>query len=204
MLTCQNITIHKGNNIIVENISFSVFTGACLNIYGSNGSGKTSLINYIATLSDVFKSTILVNNTDILQALEEYKGLICYVGHKNALNLELTVRENLQFWARILGRENTLQPAIECFGLSHYLEYPVSKLSQGWQRKVALTRLLISDAKIWLLDEPFSNLDQESCEYLINLINIRCNQKGIVLLTSHRPIENNNFSHLCINDFIAA
>ncbi len=201
MLTCQNITIQRSGNIVLKNIGFSIFTGGCLNIYGANGSGKTSLINYIATFSDISKSTIFVNNIDILKALEEYKDLICYIGHKNALNLELTVYENLNFWAKMLGRESTLQSSIECFGLSHYSDYPVCKLSQGWQRKVALAKLLISDAKIWLLDEPFANLDHDGREYLINLIKIRCSQKGIVLFTSHQPIENNSFAQLKIEDF---
>ncbi len=201
MLTCQNITISKGNNNILQGLGFSLFQGSCLNIHGANGSGKTSLINYIASLSDTQRSSIFINNNDVLQSLDEYKNLICYIGHRNALSLELSVLDNLKFWARILNREITLDAAIECFKLAPYLNFPVRKLSQGWQRKVALAKLLISDAKIWLLDEPFSNLDNESSLYLLDLIKIRCNQKGIVIFTSHTPIIQQNITHLQISDF---
>jgi heme exporter protein A len=201
MLTCQNITISRGYNILIEKLGFSLFQGSCLNIYGANGCGKTTLMNYLASLSDVSKSSIIVNNIDVLDALDEYRQIMCYIGHKNALRPELTVLENLKFWAKLQHREITLPAAMECFGLTEYADYPIHKLSQGWQRKVALSKLLISDARIWLLDEPFANLDQEGIEYLQNLIKIRCDQKGVVIFTSHTPISNTNVCHLNLKDF---
>ncbi len=201
MLTCQNIEISRGYKTLINNFGVSLFKGSCLNIFGNNGSGKTTLLNYLVSLSEVKQNTILVNQTDILKAQDEYKQLICYIGHNNALYEELTVLENLMFWARIWQREITVPSALECFGLSGYQNYPIHKLSQGWKRKVALARLLISDAKIWILDEPFANLDKASSDYLENLFKIRCNQKGIVIFTSHTPYAGEQITYLNLKDF---
>ena len=125
------------------------------------------------------------NEVNIKDELIAYRSLLLYIGHENALIDGMTVEDNLLFWARMNNMELGLEATIHCFGLQKYLDMPVYMLSQGWQKKVSLARLLLSQAKIWLLDEPFANLDKNSVENLVNVILARCKQGGIAVVTSH-------------------
>jgi len=201
MLTCQNIHIQRGYKVLLPNIGFSLFKGACLNIYGKNGSGKTSFLEYLSTLSGIKENTILVNKIDISNSIDEYRSITHYIGHKNPVDENLTVIDNLKFWAKIYNNEILIPSAIQCFGLDDFLEFEVRQLSQGWRRKLAMSLLLIKNANIWFMDEPFANLDDEGKKYLMDLFRIRCDQHGIVIFTSHTPVEEKFINYLNLADF---
>jgi heme exporter protein A len=201
MLTCQNLTISRGYKTIFSNLGFSLFKGSCLNIYGKNGIGKTSLMNYLATLSDIKKDSIFINNIDIYYQLEEYRSISHFIGHKNPINSDSTVLENLKFWGKLYNQPLTIPSALECFGLEKFTDIQAKKLSKGWQRRLALSNLLIKNANIWLLDEPFSNLDNDGIDYLLSLFKIRCEQHGIVIFTSHNPVVSPTICNINLEDF---
>jgi heme exporter protein A len=187
MLTLDNIAITRNGREVISNFSVTIFPGTCLVISGKNGSGKTTLLKHLSGINNYGSGYIYFNNIDVSNHIDEYHSMICHVGHNNALSSELTVSENLNYWANINNRVETVPAALSVFGLYDLLEYPVGTLSQGWQRKVALTRLLLSGAEIWYLDEPYANLDIESCEALDNMISAKTNNNGIVVIASHKP-----------------
>ncbi len=197
MLTLENVTIARNGITIINGFGVTIFPGTCLVVSGKNGSGKTSLLKHLAGINSYGGGSIYFNNVDVSNHRDEYHSMICHVGHSNALSSELTVYENLEYWANINNRSETISAALSVFGLYDLLTHPVGTLSQGWQRKVALTRLLLSSAVIWYLDEPYTNLDTESCNALDNMIYAKCNNNGIVVIASHKP--ETVLNSICIN-----
>ncbi|MES2677682.1 MAG: heme ABC exporter ATP-binding protein CcmA [Pseudomonadota bacterium] len=188
MLTVNNITVQKNQQLIFKDLGFSTGLGACLILTGKNGSGKTTLLKTIAGLCQASLGEILWNGENVQKFYPEFAADINYIGHKNFLKPELTVLQNLTFYAKLSGTEILLPSAIRYFHLETILEKPVRQLSSGWQKKIMLAKLLCCPATIWLLDEPTVNLDKEGKELLFNLISVRIKDGGIVILTSHNEM----------------
>jgi len=189
LITINQLSFKRNYNKILSDVGITLFPGACLNVVGNNGSGKSSLLKILAGIYPIKPNTIYYHGKDILQDLLEYKKQINYIGHKHGLKLELSVLDNLKFWASLKGWELALDAAIHTLGLTSLVDSAVYQLSAGWQKKVSLARLLLSPASIWLLDEPFSNLDNEGADILKNMIIARLNHNGIVIITSHQKLE---------------
>lgn len=151
---------------------------------GANGSGKTSLIKQIAGLLPVDEGQILWNGQPII-ANEEYKRDLMYIGHKSAVKLDSTVEENLTFWGKLYGTEMLIPAALKFYDLAKFKDTPTGQLSAGWQRRVALARLIIAPCRLWLLDEPTNFLDEEAVALTAGLIESRVKQGGIVIAASH-------------------
>jgi len=202
MLTLENISIARNGRTLIRNFGVTIFPGTCLVVSGKNGSGKTSLLKHLAGINSYGSGNIYFNKIDVSNHKDEYHSMICHVGHSHALSPELTVYENLEYWANLNNRSESISAALFVFGLYDLLSYPVSTLSQGWQRKVALTRLLLSSAVIWYLDEPYANLDTESCKALDNMISAKSNNNGIVVIASHKPEPVLNSIYINLDDIM--
>jgi heme exporter protein A len=204
MLTLNNITCEKGGRTLFKNLSFTVGDCCALILRGSNGSGKTSLLNIIACLAKPAGGEILYANEKVTgEHWNEYCSIIQYVGHKNAIKPQLTVKENLDFWVKLRGSEGRVEAAMAFFDLTPFADVPCGKLSVGWQKKVALAKLLACKSEIWLLDEPFTNLDEDTKLKLVSIINTRCEQGGSVIMAMH---DNVHIPHACeidLGDFAA-
>ena len=137
--------------------------------------------------------TIHDKHYDISEHLSLYSSIMIYIGHREAIHDSLTVLENMQFWAQIRLNTQLLAPTIHYFQMHDVLDLRCDKLSAGWRRRLALTRLMLFDADIWLIDEPFNNLDIYAGEILTNLITIKQQRGGIIILTSHT--QNTQFTH---------
>lgn len=201
MLTVDNITCNKNQQIIFNNLGFSIGLGTGLIITGTNGSGKTTLLRTIAGLSQPSSGTILWNNQNVKELYAEFSADINYIGHKNFLKPKLTVLQNLNFYAALSGTEILIPAAIKYFGLEQIIDTPIYKLSSGWQKKVILSKLLYCPATIWLLDEPSVNLDVASKELLFNLISTKVADGGIVIIATHDEIFFPLGSAISLKDF---
>jgi len=202
MLSCCNISVTVEGMDLFRGLGFSLFPGSILIVEGKNGIGKSSMLKVLATLQHNFSGEILYNDVNIKHALEEFRHLLCYIGHKTALFEELSVYDNLVLWARLNNREASILAAIAVFGLRDYLDEKVVALSKGWQKKVALTKTLLTNAKVWLLDEPFTNLDKESAARLKDMITAKSQQNGIIIMTSHQHIDINSAMRVSLEDFV--
>lgn len=203
ILSLENIAIAKNGRTLFQDLGLSILPGTALCVHGQNGIGKTSLLRAIANIGD-FSGQIHYNGVNIFNIHEEYNGLIAYQGHHNALDLELTVFENLEFWAKLSNMEHAIGASFAVFNLSQHEETKILHLSQGWQKKVALTKLLLMQSTIWLLDEPFVNLDTDGVNLLINMIKVRCMNHGIVIFSSQIPLSGDDFINLSLNDYCNA
>lgn len=196
-LTCQSITIFKGDDKIIDELGFSVMPGGFIQIAGENGVGKTSLIRCIGRLDTSNLGNISYNGCDADEFIDEYKQIILYISDKEQLVGHFTVYETLDFWSRVYGNEILLPAACETFGLCEYLEMQIKFLSKGLKKRVVLSRLLLQRARIWLLDEPFTNLDQSSVAVVENIIGSHLANGGIVIMIDHsRNFEKSYQNHI--------
>jgi len=185
MLTIDNLSLFKDDKKIFSALGFSISTASALIIYGRNGCGKSSLLKIIAGISKATTGQILWGEENIENFRECFNGDTQFIGHKNFLKTELTVRENLTFYARLADTEMLVPSALTFFGLNEIADTKIKTLSAGWQKRVMLSKLICCPSTIWLLDEPTNNLDKAGKELLRGLIATRVKEDGLVILTTH-------------------
>ena len=159
---------------------------------GENGSGKSTLLRIMAGLSNPTSGKIYWNNKFVHDNLPEHFERITYVGHSTAIKSNLTLKENLKYWQKIhLGGKDIssqLEHSLEIFNLTTSSGLPARCLSSGQTRKLALARLMLKPASLWLLDEPTVGLDTAGLRSLITLLNNHCESGGIVIMASHDEV----------------
>jgi heme exporter protein A len=201
MLSCHAISLERGQHCFFQELGVTLGDGGLLLIKGPNGSGKTTLLKMMAGILRPEMGQVTWDGELIQDNLEDYREQICFVGHKNGLKGTLSVRENLQFITELCGEPLLLAAAIAYFKLEEVLDVPVNQLSAGWQRRVGLSRLIIANKPVWLLDEPIANMDTEAIELLVKLIATRCDQGGMVVLSTHQPLDLPFGMELMLHDF---
>jgi heme exporter protein A len=185
MLTLENIGFETNDKIIFKNLSITIGLSSSLIISGKNGCGKSSLLKIIAGIYEINHGKILWNNQDIKNFRDDFNGDLQYLGHKNFLKPDLTILENLNFYAKLSDTKIAVDSALEFFDLNLHRHELVKNLSAGWQQRIMLAKLLACPSTIWLLDEPSINLDKENKQKLKELIKIRIKDQGIVIMVSH-------------------
>lgn len=187
MLTVNALTYELMDTPILEKISLQVEEGQLLHLKGRNGAGKTTLLRLLAGLSMPTSGEIKFANRPICDDISGYQQQLCYVGHKTGLSSLLTVQENCYYdyhWQKDINFSSLLNN----FVLSEYANTPCYQLSAGQQRRVALLRLCMTQAKLWLLDEPFTALDQEMIEKLAAILSHHLRRGGMVVMSSHQSL----------------
>jgi heme exporter protein A len=185
MLTCDKITCQRGGRVLFQNLSLSLEAGEMALVRGANGSGKTTLLKTVAGLFVPQNGAVLWDKKNIRMLGADYYHDCAFIGHKTGMKALATVKENLKFYATLYGTEEMLPAAIRYFKLDDYADTRFAQLSQGWQRRVALARLMLSNTALWLLDEPWSNLDDEGAQMLTNMLAVRLDQGGMALVSNH-------------------
>ncbi|MBI1276097.1 heme ABC exporter ATP-binding protein CcmA [bacterium] len=200
MLTLNQLTIRRGGVQLVQDLGITLFPGALLLLRGPNGSGKTSLLKIIAGKLKPAEGTVEWNKTPVNKQ-SDYWRECQYLGHNNGMWPELTVEENLYYWAEAFDALPALPIAVHLWQLKAILHQPYKDLSQGWKRRVANARMLLSPGKCWLLDEPMANLDREGAYILETIIHSRCQQGGIVVVSSHIDMDIPGAMEINIDDY---
>jgi len=149
--------------------------GQAVILKGTNGAGKTTLLKTLAGLHPLAAGKITSAGRSI------------FIGHENGLNPIFTVEECLQFYARLWGARYCPE-VLSVFGLAAYRYWPVVKLSQGFQRKVALSRLSLGAEKLWLLDEPTAHLDTVGESVFMKLLQSHLKDGGGAVISAHKNL----------------
>jgi len=191
MFCVSNLSCARGDKRLFSGVSFSLQPGQWLHLEGNNGVGKTSLLRLVCGLSALEEGEITWSNQAVSKDPQTFRANLAYLGHQLALKDDLSPLENLQTDAAIVGRQLTVSDAKQALaqmGLRGRENLPVRVLSQGQKRRTALARLLVSSAKLWVLDEPFVALDTMAQNALSEVINAHLAKQGMVLLTSHQAV----------------
>ena len=179
------LELYRNDDRIFSEISFDLSERQHLLISGANGTGKTSLLRVICGLTAPTGGTILWNQLATNNIDCRYYEHLAYLGHKNALIPELTVRENLEYTFEGNRSMNRTSSILEAFGLNKYLDQFAEKLSNGQIRKIALSRILLSEKTLWILDEPIANLDTSGTQFLLAEMQAHLDQGGMLITTSN-------------------
>lgn len=173
---------------MINDACLTLNDGEILQIEGPNGSGKTTLLRILTTALQPSGGEILYQGQILSECQFDYLSNILFLGHQSALKLTLTAEENLSWITSELPGSISVLNALERVGLRGYSDIPCHSLSAGQQRRVALARLLLSNAKIWFLDEPFTALDGQGVKFVEQCMERHVNGGGAVMLTTHQPI----------------
>lgn len=196
LLAARNMTIWRGEVLLVDDISVVVERASIVQIQGSNGSGKTTLLRAMIGLADYDEGDILWCGKPMLNVRDELYGQLLYIGHKPGITGGLSPLENLHALCPELGasqeqgeglRQQVLT-VLDELGIGDRIDLPSVALSAGQQRRVALARLRLQQATLWVLDEPLTSLDTQGYEWVKNEIQQHVKQGGAVMFTTHQPL----------------
>jgi len=183
VLQAEGLAAFRGERLVFRDLSFSVPAGGALVLVGANGSGKSTLLRLLAGLVRPIAGRLLWGGEDALADLAEHAARVTYVGHLDAVKPGLTAAENLGFAAR-MGR-GSVEDALDAMGLGDLAEVPARYLSAGQKRRLALARLVLSAAPLWLLDEPTVGLDTASQALVGEVLTAHRARGGIVVAATH-------------------
>lgn len=179
----KNVSVQLGFRHVLRDISFDLFAGRILTILGPNAAGKTTLLRTLAGAIAPDQGHIYYNTRDFAPST------IGWVGHQSFLYDELTVKENLRFWADLQNVKNParrVEELLDQMGLRLFADERIDILSFGMARRVSICRAILSNPGILLLDEAFSGLDQTGVGFLLKLIHTYKNSNAAVVLTCHQ------------------
>ena len=189
-LGVNNLTCSRNEQVLFSGISFSVQAGQLLMIEGANGSGKTSLLKTLCGFIQPDEGEVLWRGDDIRGCMDEYLIEMNYIGHNNGIKHGLTCAENLKIASVLAATVEAEDPGtlLKQYGLGDYINTPAQMLSSGQRRRLALARLAVSRARIWILDEPFTSLDEKGKNFIKAQMLRHLGNGGIIVLTSHEPV----------------
>lgn len=192
MLQVSELACMRGDHQLFSGLSFELSAGQLMQVQGANGSGKTTLLRTLCGFMQPVAGVIRWNDQNVRELEEEFYAQLVYLGHHNAIKDELNALENLRFSAGLAGVELDDREAVVALrrmGLKGREHLPVKVLSQGQRRRVALARLLASDAPLWILDEPLTALDVGAVDLMQELIGEHLSNRGMVIFTTHQPLQ---------------
>ncbi|MET0172573.1 MAG: heme ABC exporter ATP-binding protein CcmA [Agrobacterium vaccinii] len=192
LLTAENLSARRGEDLIFMNVSLKLTSGQALVLTGPNGSGKSTLLRVLSGLLRPETGTVKIAGEGIESGTAAPEASH-YLGHRNAMKQELTVFENLRFWKDFLGdftggTSLPIEDAAETVGLSGITHLPFGYLSAGQQRRFAMAKLLVAWRPIWILDEPTAALDASADVMFTGLVETHLAKGGIVIAATHQSL----------------
>lgn len=175
ILAATSIACDRGGRRVFENLSFTLNAGGYIELRGPNGTGKSSLLRLLAGFDQPAAGTL----TSTVEAV--------YIGHTDAIKPALTVTENLDFWRACFNGTDT-NSALSTFNLQTLAHDPASLLSQGQKRRLALSRLVLVQRPLWLLDEPTVGLDTLSLDIIRTLMKNHLSAGGAIIAATHQDV----------------
>jgi heme exporter protein A len=184
----RQLVCERGGRIVFARLDFALSAGEMLVLRGANGSGKSSLLRVMAGLTPVVSGKLYWGDSAVAADRLVHHRRSLYVGHQDAVKPALTVRENLELWRQLrVGGANT-SDALERLGLGPLADLPARLLSAGQRRRLALARLAVAAAPLWLLDEPSTTLDSDGVARVDALLREYLAHGGRAVLSSHGEV----------------
>ncbi|RMF36525.1 MAG: heme ABC exporter ATP-binding protein CcmA [Alphaproteobacteria bacterium] len=180
-LEVEDLTVHRGGRLVIAGLGFAVDRGEALILRGPNGVGKSTLLRALAGLAPPSGGRITLT-PDL--ALEDHVAL---TGHLDAIKLQMSVAENLRFWAGLHGGD--ADAALIGAGLEALADRPAGFCSAGQKRRLGLARLLLAGRAIWLMDEPTVSLDREAEAWLTGQVRTHCAGGGMAVIATHVALD---------------
>lgn len=189
-LSAHNLHLWRGDTHVLRGVGFELQDGQCLQVTGANGAGKTTLLRALSGLAYLEEGQVRWCGEPIARDLMAYHGTLAYLGHENGLKGDLTARENLRFGAglrRPVGA-GAIDEVLGRMGVAAQRDLPLRQLSAGQRRRVALARLLLLAAPLWILDEPTANLDAAGHALIEQLLEEHLDAQGMAVVATHQPL----------------
>ena len=191
-LRVHALTCIRGDRRLFSDLSFELASGQLLYLKGRNGSGKTTLLRSLCGLFHPDAGEVMWSGKKVSDLGERFYQDVLYIGHAPGIKLDLTPVENLRVYSRLHGLQaddRSLWQALQALGLKGFEDLPARMLSAGQKRRIALARLFIDRAPLWILDEPFTALDVAAVDLLQEMIAEHVSAGGMVILTTHQEVE---------------
>jgi heme exporter protein A len=194
MFAAANLYCERDERVLFSQLSFSIAAGEVVQVQGANGSGKTTLLRILCGLNPDFSGDLLWQGQPVQETRDTFNSRMFYLGHSPAINKTLTPLQNLRWYCASHGFSDdaAILAALAELGLAGYENIPCHQMSAGQQRRVSLARLILSQADLWILDEPFTALDKQGVAELERRIAVKANAGGAVILTTHHALQLNH------------
>ncbi len=189
-LRVEKVHVWRGDRHVLKGVSLSLAPRQMLHIRGPNGSGKTTLLRVVCGLLRPEQGEVSWNGHSISGVRLEYQAALAYASHEPALKGDLTALENLRFAVGLKRQVSTqeLRDSLEQTGVAGCADLPARVLSAGQRRRVAMARVLAMSASLWLLDEPFTNLDAAGTAVMSALLRSHVERGGAALVVAHHDL----------------
>jgi heme exporter protein A len=183
-LIVEDLACSRSGRAILQGIGLALDDGEALILRGPNGAGKSTLLRGLAGLLPVTARALALDGHRLADDPDGYLERIAHAGHLDAIKPQLTVAENLRFWAALFGG-GTIGPALDAFDLGALADRPAHLMSAGQKRRLGLARLLVAPRRLWLLDEPTVALDAAAVDRLGDTLRAHCAGGGMAVVATH-------------------
>jgi len=189
-IEARDLSLERDGRQLFSAINFQVLAGEILQVDGDNGAGKTSLLRILAGVSRLgYAGQLLTGGQPLAEVRSQYNENLLYIGHNSAVKTTLTAQENLAWSQSLAARQSIdVSSALAKVGLYGYEQVLCQNLSAGQQRRVALARLYLSSASVWILDEPFTAIDKRGVAQLEALFVEHVKGGGTLVLATHQAL----------------
>ena len=194
MILVKDLSIERSNKKIFENVNLSLGSGKIILLKGKNGSGKTTLLKALLNLIEPSSGAIYWKGKLLKKNLYNFFNHVTYIADRTSSLSKLSVQENIKIWKKIFLSNisnSQVENILKTLKLDIYLDQKVNSLSFGETKKLEFLRLILENKKIWILDEPLSNLDNESIDVIAQTFEDHRSKEGSIIFSSHQESEIN-------------
>jgi len=188
ILKVENLAFERNDAVLFEPVSFHLSSGEALHIEGANGAGKTTFFQLMIDMLQPSAGRVYFRGQAFSECRYDYLCDILFIGHQSGVKAALSVEENLRWMSPDNTSSEQIASALQAVGLDHYAAIPCYRLSAGQHRRVALARLMTTDATLWYLDEPFAALDKQGIDFIEGCMQQHLSRGGAIVFSSHQDL----------------